>query len=73
MLNRKDKETFLRERGWYTWYNEDYWVHEKTVEDLKRQDPTNYGLTLNEAHEFEINKQKPFKGQFLGHMGGLKW
>jgi hypothetical protein len=51
---------YLRRRGWATWYNENYWVHPKTVQDPKVQDFTNYGLDLEAAIAFEREKRRPF-------------
>lgn len=68
-----DKTAFLIDKGWSTWYNPDYWVHPKIVQDETKQDYTNYGMSLEQAYEFETNNQEPFKGQFLGHLGGVRW
>ena len=60
-MNKEDKEKFLKDNGWHTWYNEEYWVHQKTISDSSRQDYTNYGMSLDKAYEFETNKSLPFK------------
>lgn len=52
----QDKITFLKERGWSTWYNEDYWVNPKVIEDPKSQDYTNYGLSLEDAYAWETEE-----------------
>jgi len=60
-----EDEEFLKSRGWYTWYNYNYWVHEKTVKDPSRQDCTYYGFTKEDAVKYEkgeINAGKPFNG-----------
>lgn len=43
----------LERLGWHTYYNPAYWVHPKTVQDPKRQDYTNYGMSFAEAVEYE--------------------
>lgn len=48
------KKKFLEERGWGTWYSNNYWVHPKTVEDRSRQDYTDYGMSLDGAYQFEL-------------------
>lgn len=68
-----EKEVVIRDAGWSQWYNPNYWVHKKTVKDQSIQDHTNYGMNLDQAYEFETENKEPFKGQFLGHMGGLRW
>lgn len=57
-----DKREFLLSHGWSPWYNENYWVHPKTITDPTRQDYTDYGLSLDKACEYELNPDsKPFK------------
>lgn len=68
-LSKKDMQTYLESKGWHTWYNPEYWVHTKTIVDPKRQDYTNYGMSLERAYAYEINNEKPFNGAFLG----LRW
>lgn len=63
-MNKEDKKKFLEERGWSTYYNPDYWVHEKTIVDKSRQDFTNYGMNLEDAYNFEVNNEKPFDGAY---------
>ena len=46
-------EDWLRERGWSTWYNENYWVHRDSVEDSTKQDYTNYGMGWQDAVRYE--------------------
>lgn len=67
----KSKEEFLKEKGWHTWYNPDYWVHPKTIKDKTRQDYTEYGLNLEDAYNFEVNNGKPWSGQFMH--GSTRW
>lgn len=61
MLSKEEKEQFLIDRGWETWYNPNYWIHEKTVADPKSQDHTNYGMSLEDAYRYEIENRGPFK------------
>lgn len=71
-MSEKEKQDFLRSRGWYTWYHPNYWVHEKLVRKPQAQDCTNYGMALDDAVRFEngeINNGKPFNGAFLG----MRW
>lgn len=49
---------WLQERGWHTWYNENYWVHRDSVEDPSSQDYTNYGMSFKDAVAYE-NLGKP--------------
>lgn len=68
-MSEKEKQDFLRSKGWYTWYHPNYWVHSKLITNPKAQDETNYGMTLDAAYDFEMKSGKPFKGQFMG----LRW
>lgn len=63
-MPREEKEKFLRKKGWSTWYNDNYWVHEKTIADPSRQDHTNYGMSLEEAYNFEVNNEPPFEAAY---------
>lgn len=56
-----DREELLRERGWSQWYNPNYWVHPKTIINPYVQDYTNYGMSLEEAYEFEVLDKPAFK------------
>lgn len=60
-LTLRQIEKFLLDNGWSTWYNKNYWVHPKTVEDPCVQDYTNYGMTAYEAYRFEIEDLPKFK------------
>jgi hypothetical protein len=53
MISLKQQEKYIKSKGWSTWYNPKYWVNPKTVVDEKRQDYTNYGMSLNSAYCFE--------------------
>lgn len=67
-----DKEKLLTERGWYQWYNPDYWCHAKmAVEGI---DETHRGLSTDEAYAFETD-EKERKKILIGmgiHFGVLK-
>lgn len=71
LLNGKIK--ILESAGWHTWYNPNYWVHQKLIKDPLSQDYTNYGLNAEDAYIFETTNQKPFSGQLCGHLGGVRW
>lgn len=58
---KKEKEWFLREHGWSTWYHEDYWVNPDVVEDPSRQDYTDYGMRLDDAYKYETGDYPKFK------------
>ena len=71
-MSTEQKEEFLKSKGWFQWYSENYWCHKKVVK-TPVQDCTNYGMSLEDAYKFEVEDMEPFKGQFLGHLGGLRW
>jgi hypothetical protein len=48
-----NKEKFLKDRGWSTWYNPNYWVHPESVINPKAQDYTNYGMNIDDAIAYE--------------------
>lgn len=48
-----DKVDFLKSRGWYQWYNPDYWCHEQFASE--GVDPTNRGLSTDDAYLFETD------------------
>lgn len=50
-----DKSAFLKLRGWYQWYNPDYWVHEQFA--APGVDPTTRGLSTDEAYSFETDPE----------------
>jgi hypothetical protein len=56
-----DRVEFLKERGWSTWYHPDYWVNPKTIENPVIQDYTNYGMSLEQAYEFEVMDKAPYQ------------
>lgn len=68
-MSEKEKQDFLKQKGWHTWYHPSYWVHEKLVKNSQAQDYTNYGMSLDAAYSHEINNGKPFNGALFG----LRW
>jgi hypothetical protein len=46
-----DKEKLLIERGWYQWYSQKYWCHQQF--NTSERDCHNFGMSLDEAYEFE--------------------
>jgi hypothetical protein len=60
-LTKAEIEEFLRERGWDTWYGDDYWVNPNLVVEPTVQDYTNYGMDLKSAYAHECLKLGPFK------------
>jgi hypothetical protein len=65
MISLKTQEKFIKSKGWSTWYNPNYWVHEKTVVEPNKQDYTDYGMDLNSAYCFEKLKLPRFMPCFL--------
>ncbi len=51
---------FLEKKGWHTYYNPKYWVHQKLVKDPSRQDYTDYGMDLESAFIHEAEDLPPF-------------
>lgn len=72
-ITKEKMEKHLVENGWFQWYSNNYWCHKTKTTNKEWQDPTNYGLTLEKAYEFDTGGSEPFNGQFLGHLGGLRW
>jgi hypothetical protein len=64
---RKIIEKFLIRRGWNTYYNENYWIHTKTVKDPHEQDHTNYGMDLESAFVYEVENLSSFRGIYNRH------
>ena len=59
--------------GWETWYNDNYWVHEKTISDPKSQDYTNYGMNLEDMEAYEKAGCPKFQaGLGFPHLSMLK-
>lgn len=52
-MSKTEDEAFAKERGWSTYYNPNYWVHPKTVEDPMQQDYTNYGMCIEDVVRYE--------------------
>lgn len=62
------KEAFLKERGWYQWYNPDYWCHKQF--STNGADETYRGMSTEEAYLFETDeeaKNKILQGMELYH------
>lgn len=49
----EDKKEYLKTRGWFPWYNEDYWCH-PSRKPYAYCDCTNWGSSLEDAfmHEY---------------------
>ena len=69
MTSKNEMKRVIESAGWHTWYHPNYWVHQDLVTDPKAQDYTNYGMTLEEAYEHELDGRKPFHSQ-IGFMMG---
>lgn len=54
-------KTYLKRRGWSTWYNPNAWVHPKIVADLKSQDYTEYAMDLTSAFIHEAEDMPSFR------------
>lgn len=48
-----EQQDFLKSRGWFQWYNPDYWCHQQFGNE--ERDCTDYGLSIDDAYEFETN------------------
>lgn len=48
-----NKHEFIKSKGWYQWYNENYWCHSQF--DTEQTDCTNWGMSLDEAYKFETD------------------
>lgn len=55
MKEQIDKTEFLKARGWFQWYNDNYWCHAQFGSD--ERDCTNWGMTLDNAYGFETNPE----------------
>lgn len=66
---------FLKSRGWHQWYNDNYWVNPKCIQDPQAQDYTNYGMSLEQAIKYENDGAKPFApiGQMFNNLVGTKY
>lgn len=51
---RDFKEAYLKERGWFEWYNKDYWCH-PNKRPYSFCDCTNWGVSFTEAFRIEYN------------------
>ncbi len=63
-------QNILEKLGWSRYYNENYWVHKKTVKDHSSQDYTNYGMGLFEAIAYELEHRGPMPGHPLAGLMG---
>lgn len=61
MITEQEKRKVLKDNGWSTYYNPNYWVHPKAVEDPSVQNYTNYGFSLDDAYKFETQELKAIK------------
>lgn len=52
-MNQTEKVKFIRSKGWYQWYNPEYWVHSQF--DRPDRDHTNWGMRLEDAYQFETS------------------
>lgn len=68
----KEKEKYLLKRGWSTWYSSDYWINPKVVQDPTSQDYTYYGMALEMAYRFEIEKWPKFAKWGLPQLSQLQ-
>lgn len=53
---KKEMRERLEKEGWHTWYNDNYWVHPKVVQNPEIQDYTNYGMSLEDAFMWNDTK-----------------
>lgn len=63
-LPDEEKERFLREGGWETWYSPGYWIHSKVVSDPEIQDKTDYGIGMDEAFIYEVLNAPPIPSKW---------
>lgn len=61
MTEKELIEKFLERRGWYQYYNDNYWVNKKTVTPDKGMDYTNYGMDLQSAFIHEVESMPAFR------------
>jgi|GEM_PF-4499739 len=55
-ITEQDKKKFLESKGWFTWYNPNYWCHEQFGNE--ERDCTSWGVSLEDAYEFETNDER---------------
>ena len=53
LISIEEQKELLLSNGWEVWWNDNNWIHRKTVLDTKIQYYANYGMTLNFAYCFE--------------------
>lgn len=71
-MTNEEKEAWLSERGWSTWYNPKYWVHSDCVEDPSSMDYTNYGFNIDDAIAYEKLGRPKFKFHQLPQMSKIE-
>jgi hypothetical protein len=56
-MTEAEKKAFVEAQGWYTWYNENYWVHPEIHKAYsapfnkpERLDHTSHGKSLDTAY-----------------------
>jgi len=54
-ITRAEKVEFLKSKGWYDYYNPDYWCNSKF--GSASVDCTNRGMSLEDAYKFETDKE----------------
>lgn len=54
-MKSDDKKAFLTKKGWFPWYSQDYWCHERF--GINNRDCTNYGMSLEDAYRYENEKE----------------
>lgn len=55
VLSRTEKKELLITLGWFAWYSQNYWCHHQFDDKAKGRDCTNWGMSLDEAYEYETN------------------
>ncbi len=69
-MTHDEKVAFLEKHGWHTWYNDNYWVNPKIV-DEKKADYTNFGMDIESAIKCEKNFKGPLSNAQIA-MGSFK-
>jgi hypothetical protein len=59
MKEQIDKAEFLKSRGWFQWYDPNYWCHKQF--DGEERDCTDWGLSLDDAYKFETDIKEKLK------------
>jgi len=64
-LTKSEKWDFLKSRGWYQYYNDEYWCNEKmknhnNFKGLQGFSPEDCGKSTDEAYNYEVKEcQQP--------------